>query len=117
MVTRLLINGVKLKTNLKKIFYQRRTIRVCQDFPSFYFLYFCFFILVIHYYNMTNILTIQYKTSIILSSPELKAQVRFLIDCLPSVRPSVNFSHFHLFFQNHLANFKHFVNLSKSIFE
>ena len=48
----------------------------------------------------------------VFSSPELKAQVSFsdhlssvcLSVCL-SVRPSVNFSHFHLLLQNHWANF------------
>ena len=47
------------------------------------------------------------------SSPELKAQVSFSdhlssVVCLSvrlSVRPSVNFSHFHLLLQNHWANF------------
>ena len=55
----------------------------------------------------------------IFSSPELKAQVSFSdhlssVVCLSvcpfvclSVRPSVNFSHFHLLLQNHWANFNH----------
>ena len=47
-----------------------------------------FFISVIHYYNMTNILSLLYKTSMILSSPELKAQVKFS-DHLSSVCLSV----------------------------
>ena len=54
---------------------------------------------------------------LVFSSPELKAQVSFsdhlssvvcpsvCPDIHPSVRLCVNFSHFHLLLQNHLANF------------
>ena len=53
------------------------------------------------------------RTSFLFSSPELKAQVSFSdhlssVVCLsvcPSVRLSVNFSHFHLLLPNHWANF------------
>ena len=49
--------------------------------------------------------------TVIFSSPELKAQVTFLIACCssslwPSIQLSVNCSHFHLFPQNQLVNFK-----------
>ena len=40
----------------------------------------------------------------IFSSQELKA---FLFTCRPFVRPSVNFSHFHLLLQNHWVIFNH----------
>ena len=38
------------------------------------------------------------------NSPDLKAEASFS-DCLSSVCLSINFSHFHLFLQNHWANF------------
>ena len=48
-------------------------------------------------------------STLFFSSPELKAQVSFSDRLLsvvsPSVRPSVNFSHFHLLLKNHWANF------------
>ena len=50
---------------------------------------------------------------IVFSSPELKAQVSFS-DCLSSVRPSVNCSHFY-FLQNHWANFYQTWHISVSL--
>ena len=41
----------------------------------------------------------------ILSSPELKAQMSFSDHFLSVVCLSLNFSHFHLLFQNHWASF------------
>ena len=52
------------------------------------------------------ICSLKSKFSWVFTTPELKAQVSFLITyCLSSICLSVNFSYFHFTLQNHLAKF------------